>query len=132
MIDKMTEKTHNFSLSSSKRLHYKMTARMNFIHDLSWKIWNKRWRKRTKEVQYRELVPKMNHRHLKRYSERFKAHNALIIQLKTNKIEFNKFLHERQVFGVMTAHCQCDENYITIKHVLFFCSKWRKERRKML
>ena len=76
-----------------------------------------------KETQYRELVPKMNHRHLKRHNERFKTHNALINQLKINKIKFNKFLHEKQIFDVMIAHCQCDENYMTIKHVLFFCLK---------
>ena len=132
MIDKITKKTHNFFLSSSKYLHHEMTARMNLICDLSRKIWNKKWRKKTKEIQYRELISKMNHCYLRKYSERFKTHNAFIIQLKTDKIEFNKFLHERRILDVMIAHCQCDENYMTIKHVLFSCSKWRKERRKML
>ena len=132
MINKIMKKTHSFFLSSSKRLHYKMTTRMSLIRDLSRKIWSKKWRERTKEVQYRELASKMNYRHLRKHSGRFKTHNALIIQLKTNKIEFNKFLHERRIFDVMTAHCQCDKNYMTIKHVLFSCSKWRKERRKML
>ena len=65
----------------------------------------------------------MNHRYLKKHSERFKTHNAFIIQLKINKIEFNKFLHKRRIFDVMIAHCQCDENYMTIKYVLFSCSK---------
>ena len=132
MIDKMTEKAHSFFLSSSKRLHHEMTTRMNFIRDLSRKIWDKRWREKIKKIQYRELISKMNHCYLKKHSGRFKAHNALIIQLRINKIEFNKFLHERRIFGVMIAHCQCDENYMTIKHILFSCSKWRKKRRKML
>ena len=126
------KKTHSFFLSSSKRLHHEMTARVNLIRDLSRKIWNRKWQEKTKEIQYRELILKVNHRHLKRHSERLKTHNALIIQLKTDKIEFNKFLHERRVLGVMTAHCQCDESYMTIKHVLLSCSKWRKERREML
>ena len=65
----------------------------------------------------------MNHCHLKKYNERFKTYNALIIQLKTNKIEFNKFLHEKRIFEIIIAHCQCNENYITIKHVLLFCLK---------
>ena len=47
----------------------------------------------------------MNHHHLKRHNERFKTHNALLIQLKINKIEFNKFLHEKQIFDVIIAHC---------------------------
>ena len=132
MIDKITKKIHNFFLSSSKRLHHEMTAWMNFIRDLSRKIWNRKWQKKTKKVQYRKLISKMNHRHLKRHSERFKAHNALIIQLKTDKIEFNKFLHERRIFDVITTHCQCDKSYMTIKHVLFSYSKWKKKRKKML
>ena len=132
MINKIIKKTHSFFLSSSKCLHHKMTTRMNFIRDLSRKIWNRKWREKTKKAQYRELISKMNHRHLKRYNERLKAHNALIIQLKINKIEFNKFLHERRIFDVIIAHCQCDEDYITIKHVLLSYSKWREEKRKML
>ena len=32
-----------------------------------------------KEIQYRELISKMNHRYLRRYNERFKTHNTLII-----------------------------------------------------
>ena len=76
-----------------------------------------------KKVQYRELISKINYRHLKRHSERFKAHNAFIIQLKINKIKFNKFLHERRIFDVMIAHYQCDKNFITIKHILFSCLK---------
>ena len=58
-----------------------------------------------KEIQYRELISKINYCHLKKYNERFKTHNALIIQLKINKIEFNKFLYERSVFNMMIAHC---------------------------
>ena len=65
----------------------------------------------------------MNYRHLKKYNKRFKTHNALIIHLKINKIKFNKFLHERRIFNIMIAHCQCDKNYIIIKHVLFSCLK---------
>ena len=32
-----------------------------------------------KEIQYRELISNINDRHLKKYSERLKTHNALII-----------------------------------------------------
>ena len=132
MIDKIAKKIHSFFLSSPKRLHHEMTTRVSFIRDLSRKTWDKKWREETKGVQYRELISKMNHRHLKRHSGRLKTHNALIIQLRTNKIEFNKFLHERRILDVMIAHCQCDENYMTIKHVLFSCSKWRKKKKEML
>ena len=85
-----------------------------------------------KEIQYRKLISKINRRHLNIHVERSKTYNAFIIQLKTNKIEFNKFLHERRVFSVLTAHCLCDEKHIIVKHVLLFCLNWRKKRMKML
>ena len=85
-----------------------------------------------KEIQYRKLTSKINRRHLNINVERSKTHNALIIQLKINKNEFNKFLHERRIFSVLTAHCLCDEKHIIIKHVLLFCSNWKKKKKKML
>ena len=32
-----------------------------------------------KKIQYRKLISKINHRHLKRHNERFKTHNTFII-----------------------------------------------------
>ena len=50
MTDKMTERAHNFVLSSLERFHHEVTARMNLIRVLSRKIWNKRWKEETKKV----------------------------------------------------------------------------------
>ena len=50
MTDKMTEKAHNFVLSSFKRLHHEMTAQMNLIRVSSQKNWDKKWKEETKEV----------------------------------------------------------------------------------
>ena len=121
MINKMTERTHNFVLSSFERLHHEITTRINFIRASSRKIWNKKWKKETKKTQYRKLISRINRCHLNIHVKRPKTHNGLIIQLKTNKIEFNKFLHERRVFSVLTAHCLYDEKHMIIKHVLLFC-----------
>ena len=132
MIDKITKKAHNFFLRLSKRMHHEVITRMNFIRVMLRKKWNKKWRERTKKFQYRELISKVNHRYLKIHAEQFKAHNAFMIQLKMNKIRFNQFLHERRILNILTAHCSCDDDIITIKHVLFSCSNWRKEKRKML
>ena len=132
IIDKIIKKAHNFVLSSFERLHHKMTTQMNFIRVLSRKIWNKRWKKKTKEAQYRKLISKINRRHLNIYVERLKTYNELIIQLKTSKIEFNKFLHEKRVFNVLITYCLCDERHMIVKHVLLFCPNWRKKRKKML
>ena len=79
-------------------------------------------KKKVKKIQYYKLTPKINHRHLNIYVKRPKMYNTLIIQLKTSKIEFNKFLHEKRVLSVLTAHCSYDEKHIIIKHMLLFCS----------
>ena len=50
MTDKMTEKAHNFALSSLERFHHEMTARMSLIRVSSRKIWDKRWKEKTKKV----------------------------------------------------------------------------------
>ena len=132
MTDKIIKKTHNLVLFSFERLHHKMTTWINFIRVSSRKIWNKKWKEKMKKVQYRELISKINYCHLNIYIKRPKTHNAFISQLKINKIEFNKFLHERYVFDVLIAYCLCDEKHIIIKHMLLFCSNWRKKRKKML
>ena len=132
IINKMTEKAHNFALLSFERFHHEMTTQMNFIRASSRKIWDKRWKEEMKEVQYRKLASRINRRYLNIHAERSKTHNAFIIQLKTNKVKFNKFLHERRVFSVLITHCLCDKKHMIVKHMLFFCSNWRKERKKML
>ena len=121
MTDKITERAYSFILFSSKRLRHEVTTRVSFIRVSSRRIWNKKWEKKIKKAQYRKLISKVNHRHLNIHAERSKAHNALIIQLRINKIEFNKFLHKRRVFNVLTTHCLCDEDYMIVKYVLFFC-----------
>ena len=132
IIDKMTEKAHSFTLPPFERFYHKVTAQISFIRVSSRRSWDKKWKEETKETQYRKLTLKINRRHLNIHIRRPKAHNALIIQLKTSKIEFNKFLHEKRVFSVLTAHCVYDERYITVKHVLLSCPNWRKKRKKML
>ena len=132
MIDKVIEKAHDFALLSSKRSHHEIITRINFIRATSRKIWNKKWKEEMKKTQYRKLTLKVNHYHLNIYAECSKTHNVLIIQLKINKIEFNEFLHERRVFDILTMHYLCDEEHIIVKHVLLFCSNWKKKRRKML
>ena len=79
ITDKVTKKAHNFVLFSLKRLCYEVTTRVNFIRVLSRRIWNKKWKKKMKKVQYRKLTSKVNHRHLNIHVERSKTHSTLII-----------------------------------------------------
>ena len=50
MIDKMIEKAHDFALFSSERFYHEITTQVNFIQVSSRKIWDKRWKKKTKKV----------------------------------------------------------------------------------
>ena len=127
MIDKIIEKAYNFTLFSFERFRYEMTIRINLARVLLRKNWNKRYKEKIKKIQYRELISKVNYRYLNVYVERLKMYNALIIQLKINKIKFNKFLHERRVFDVLIAYCQYNKKHMIIKYVLLFCSKWKKK-----
>ena len=74
----------------------------------------------------------MNYRYLKIHAKRLKAHNVLMIQLKTNKIKLNQFLHERRISDVLIAHCLYDDDIMIIKHILLFCSNSKEKKRKIL
>ena len=50
IIDKITEKIYSFILSSFERLYYEVTTRISFIRVSSRKIWDKKWKERTKEI----------------------------------------------------------------------------------
>ena len=106
IADAVAGNAHSLPLPSFERLHHQVTARVSFIRALSRENWGERWREGTKGAQYRKLALKVNHRHPAIHAGRPKAHSALIIQLRTGKIGFNQFLHERRVLGVLTTHCQ--------------------------
>ena len=116
MADKVAEIAHSLPLPPPVRLHHEVAARVSLIWALSWKSWDKRWSEGTKEAQYRKLAPKVNYCQLNIHAGRPKAHSALMVQLRTDKIGFNQFLHERRVPGVLTAHCPCGEGHMSVKH----------------
>ena len=76
------------------------------------------------------MISKVNYRYRNIYARRLKAYNALIIQLKIKIIKFDQFLYERRILDVLIAHCSCDNDHMTMKHILFFCLNWKKERKK--
>lgn len=52
-----------------------------------------------------------------------KHESALLIQLRTKKIEFNVFLHKIRVSKVTSFDYECSERVMTIEYVLLRCSK---------
>ena len=64
----------------------------------------------------------------KLHSGRTKAESALLTQLRTGKIGFNAFLHERKVPGCESPRCAYGPSKMTVRHVLLSCGLWKKER----
>ena len=90
-----------------------------------------RWPRDKNGAEYRKLAPRVTHKHMQLHIGRLKPHSALLVRLRTSKIDFNQFLCERRVPKVTTGTCDCDQGRMTIKHVLLACPKWRQERAQM-
>ena len=56
--------------------------------------------------------------------------NALFVQMRIQKIDFNKFLYEINVFEFDTSKCQCERNEQSIFHVFMNCSTYHKLKKK--
>src|SRR5271154_1361750 len=59
-----------------------------------------------------------------------KAINALVTQIKTEKIGLNAFLTQRRILG-FTASCSCGWARQTAKHILLFCPNFSGSRAKL-
>jgi hypothetical protein len=67
------------------------------------------------------------------HAGRAKAHSALLTQVRTGKIGFNEFLHERRVPGFDTKRCACGHAAaMSVRHVLLSCPRWVDEREEEL
>ena len=131
MIDRVTNKAHEIILSSSKRQRCEIATRLALIREQTRQTWKEVWRDDLNATHYKSLTSKVTHRYMNLHTRRIKSHSALLTQLRTNKIDFNQFFHERRVLDVATTTCECDMSRMIVKHVLLTCSKW-KEKRKMM
>ena len=137
MIDKVIEKAYDTILLYFRQNVFIMKWQREWIlfksrHEKS-KIKNekKKWKEKTKKIQYRKLTSKINHRHLNIYVERSKTHNALIIQLKTNKIKFNKFCTKNAYSTFWLCIVRITKN-TWLLNMYCFSVRIKKKRRKML
>ena len=113
-----------FSIMISMRLrdHSKLSHDRNLLFT-SYNQTFDRWKNGKNESYYRNLALRVTHKHLRLHIGRPKTHSALLVQLRTENIEFNQFLCERRVLEVTTATCQCDIDRMIMKHVLLVCSQ---------
>ena len=89
------------------------------------KRWESRWSNDTNEKHLRRLTSKITSKHMLLHKDKHKSYNALLTQLRIEKINFNLFLKERCVFQMISKICSCDHDVMTTRHVLLTCSNWR-------
>ena len=95
-------------------------------------LWEARWTHSSKGRYTFRLTPRPAPTTRMLYAGLSKGRSALATQLRTGKIGFNAFLHERRVPSVLTPRCQCGLGDMTVIHVLLACPSWSSLRRRFL
>ena len=95
------------------------------------KKWKSRWSNDINEEHLRRLASKITSKHMLLHKNKHKSHNALLTQLRIEKINFNLFLKERCVLEMISSSCSCEQNVMTMRHVLLSCSNWRDLRMRL-
>jgi len=106
-----------------------VSSRINLLLE---QLWKSRWERSTKGRHLFNLTPKPTRAVRRLHAGVPKAHSSLSIQLRTGKVGFNAFLHERQVPGFISPRCDCDLGIMTVRHTLLICPRWRELRQRYL
>ena len=70
---------------------------------------------------------------IKTYIKFKKYKNVLLIQLYTNKIDFNIFLYEIKIFNILNSNYDyLRRENMRVKHVLLKCLKWSTEKEELI
>jgi len=94
--------------------------------------WTERWTKGTQGSHTRTLSPEPSQAIRKLHAGLQKAESAILTQLRTGKIGFNKFLFDRSVPTVLSPQCACEQGMMTVRHVLLSCTLWTEKRQQEL
>ena len=114
-----------YRLSMSLETRRKIVIMTMLINIKIKKRWKSQWSNDTNEKHLRRLTSKITSKHMLLHKDKHKSHNALLTQLRIEKIDFNLFLKERCVLEVISETCSCDHDVMTMRHVLLTCSNWR-------
>ena len=69
---------------------------------------------------------------IKMHDDLQKIENILAIYIKIECIDFNIYLHLRNILSMNSLQCNCEQSHQTAKHVLMHCLNWMHLRSKML
>ena len=93
--------------------------------------WEKRWKESPKGRHLYTFTASPSLANRKLHIGLSKGKSAALVQLRTGKIGFNAFLHERNVPGI-NPRCQCGYGTMTVRHVLLSCPTWAAQRHQYL
>ncbi len=127
----MTDDVHELSLLLIEHQRIEMMMWLTLIQKQIRQTWRIVRRKKFNAAHFQYLTSKITHQHLHLHRNHAKSHSALLTQLRMKKINFNQFLHERWVLDITTTTCECDRDWMSIKHILLTCSKWKIEWKMM-
>ncbi len=102
-------------------------------HKSQWKQWWKKYKKCIANINIISarrfhLFNKM----IKMHDDLQKIESILATYIRIERIDFNIYLHLRNVSSINSLWCDCKRNHQTAKHVLMHCSNWTHLRSRML
>ena len=83
--------------------------------------WEEVWWKEKTGRKRLAICPKPTKQILKRHKAFCKAAIALVVQMKTEKIDFNKFLYSRKAPGFDSLRFSCRQRVQSVKHIHIEC-----------
>ena len=102
-------------------------------HKDQWKQW---WEKYKKHIANINAISAQRfhlfNKTVKMHDDFQKIESTLAIYIRIKCIDFNIYLHLRNVSSMNSSRCNCEESHQTVKHVLMHCLNWTHLQLKML
>ncbi len=91
--------------------------------------WIETWRIIIIEKIIHRIIKKLIKNVLKKFKKMTRLESAVIVQIRTNKIELKDYLHKIET--TESSRCSCDARRQTMHHTLLKCSKFDDLRKKI-
>ncbi len=127
----------------TQAMHIKLSAneRKNvvFSNRAFIKLFLRKWRNMWSAYQTKNrrrvcesLMKNITSKRMKLHKDLIKSKSFLATHMKTKRIKLIDYFFFRRVFIVLTSNCLCEHSRQTLRHILFFCKDWSKNRQRML
>jgi hypothetical protein len=93
-----------------------------------WSAYQTKNRRRVCETLMKNITSKR----MKLHKDLIKLKSSFAIHMRTRRIKLIDYFFFRRVFIVLTSNCLCEHSRQTLRHILFFCRNWSKNRQRML